>query len=273
MALLLARYMDQNACDMTWDSFNRADYADQLDRQMIKQQLDTHHADLCGIQCRDWSQMDQPDMVRFVEIMRHRNPHKRIALGHYQLPTSMDLRTAFPDTAVVDVLYQPQDWWLAELMHISKTYGRAQLSLPLDIDSYLYADHIKAHFDAHGWVPDWMISSRDRHWSFDHWLADRPVIGAGLRRHISATTDVMIDAAQLLTDTSLAPFQQIMDHLGLGDITESDRASLQTWVEGNLRIIIDLGAQTLVHSRHDIARQKHELSRIISRNYDPVVAR
>jgi hypothetical protein len=83
----------------------------------------------------------------------------------------------------------------------------------------------------------------------------------------------MVSAGQLLTDTSLTPFMRMMDYLHLGPIAEHDRVALRSWVEGNLRIIVDLGAQSLIGSNLDRNWQKHEVNRIMLANYDRLLSR
>ena len=273
VAQLLSRHMDRIPDGITWDDHNRGHYMDQFDRVMITDRPAQQLADLCGIRWQDCSFMDQDSLSTFVRSMRNKNPDKRIGLSHYRISNSINLRKVFVDTVIVDLLYEPQDWWLAEIMHLAKTYMRRHWELPDNIDSYLYADHIRAHFSAVGWVPVWLISSTDCHWSYENWLDGRHYIAADRRKHIQSNSDLMVSAGQLLTDTSLTPFMRIMDHLHLGPIAEHDQLALRSWVEGNLRIIVDLGAQSLMGSNLDRNWQKHEVNRIMLANYDRLLSR
>jgi len=218
-----------------------------------------------------WHDMDQHTIGEFVRSARLDNPYVRTGLTSYHFNHSFDMRTAFPQTLIVDIIPNPSSFWLVQAMQIYKDACRKMhwVDRNMDEDIYPGKQRILEHHAEHGWYPAWWLwFERKPIGDFSDFLADRGTIVAGDPRLVDS--DLTLDAVTWLTDTSLGQADAVMDRLGLVARPEM-RNRLRSWVQRNLEVLDILGLNDYIDKTIDMVTQRQILQNTFLPRYQSLI--
>lgn len=249
------------------DKLNRYVAVDMFSTEFLNPRMSDHNLEETGLENVDLIQRTTGEISHIVSHFKNKNSERMVGLAHYLFGDHVDMRTAFRDFSIIDVIPTDRNAWMVRVLQIRKSAMRKSYDrfFKLVDDISIITDHL----DENGWYPEWwlyngaMPFSRFLEMEIEKIINEMRLLETDLPR-LTRDSDLVIDSNVVVFDDQLGWLPDLERTLGIS-LNEGMRMKLRYWVLENRKMMRDLGLEDLMHmdlSEQDI--RTHVSDRLIA---------
>lgn len=272
IASIAAYYLDQEYQSIV-TSHNRFMFNDLFNTAL---QLEAPSDDLVNklnIPNTYWYNMDAEMISTVVESFKQQHPFRSVGKTHYHFDKNLDYSVAFKGFKILDLKPSHNKLWLITALQLYKTACNIETTDLVHSGTNVsrFQHIITDHFNTHGWWPEYWMWYGPIPWNefIDKVCLD--IVSELEHNTVISTPGMLLESANIVTDIKLSWTEEFCKFIGISELIPEHRAEMLEWVNGNLKILEQLGLADKINENLSATEQVQLLKSTFLPIYDDII--